>query len=72
MKFRVAALGEVKGHFGMTEDEAVSEVTRVLGYGRTGSQLRQVIAEEIRLMVSEQLFRRIAHPALAHHGADRC
>jgi hypothetical protein len=50
-----AALGElVRMHFGMFHAEAVSEVARLLGFRRTGAQLRQVISDEIQLMVSEQ------------------
>jgi hypothetical protein len=54
-EIRAATLELVRAHFGMTQEEAVGEVIRILGFRRTGAQLRQIIVDEIRLMVSEQL-----------------
>ena len=49
-----AALSElVRINFGMAPEEAVGEVVRLLGFRRTGNQLRQMVSDEIEMMVAE-------------------
>lgn len=47
-----AALREVvRTHFGMSDDEAILETVRLLGFRRTGPQLRIVIADELDYLI---------------------
>jgi hypothetical protein len=54
-EIRAAAAELVKINFGMTPNEATSEVARLLGFRRTTDPLRQAIEDELKLMLQEQL-----------------
>jgi hypothetical protein len=54
-EIRAAVTELVRTHFGMTQNETVIEVATVLGFRRTGPQLKQVVADEIQLMISDQV-----------------
>ena len=47
-EIRKAIVMVVEAHIGMTVDECVTEVVRLFGFKRTGSELRETIEEQVR------------------------
>lgn len=54
-EIRATVTAVVRAHFGMSEEEAVGEAARVLGYRRVSPQVRELVGGIVRQMLEEQL-----------------
>jgi len=70
-EIRAALRAIVRTHFGISEDEAIMETVRLLGFRRTGSQLRTIIADEVDcLLRAGQLSSRNGKLYLTNAGVE--
>jgi hypothetical protein len=54
-EIRQAMVAVVQVHFGMTREEAITETARLFGFRATSPQLRQVLEQQLELILRQSL-----------------